>query len=530
MSDTKKVASMAEEKEVPAADAADANAADDAADPAQEEGENEDGGDGAEVELSPMQTLAETRIMAGESVLLLGPGGTGKSFLLRRVVEKLRAAGKVVAITAMTGLAGYHIGGSTLHSFAGIGLGEGTVDELVRRVRYRGYARRQWQQVDVLVVDEISMLSHQLFDKLDKIGGALRRNREEPWGGLQLIGCGDFLQLPPIQRKRTPGGKSSYCFEAQSFSDVFRPANTIVFEHNFRQGGDAFLPAILTDVRRGELSARSKQLLGACVHKTVPAGLGVDPVCVFARRAQVDQMNAERMRSLPDPMRQYRHRFHANRKLRKDTATKLHQSMLRSLPCDDVLRLKVGTQVMHICNDRHIQKHNGSMGVVVGFNAAMGHLPTVKFTDGTVHTIRTNAWETPDKSASVAQIPLIQAFAVTIHKIQGSTLDYARINVGSSLFEYNQMYVALSRLRTLEGLFLMDFDASRAMAHPAALGFYQKLEKQQQQQKARRLKRGRQPADTTMAEMAGETFVIEEEEEGRNKRQRDIRSFFYKPE
>jgi ATP-dependent DNA helicase PIF1 len=472
-------------------------------------------------ELSPMQTKAEALALARENVLLLGPGGTGKSFLIRRLVQKLRAMGLTVAVTAMTGLAAFNVGGGTLHSFAGVGLGEGTLEELIKRVRVRPYSRNNWRNTDVLIIDEISMLSAELCTTLDEIGRVLRRS-DEPWGGLQVIGCGDFLQLPPVRAK--------YCFESDAFHATFSARGSLVFERNFRQGSDPLLQRILTEVRNGDLSAESVAILEACTRKVVPPHLNIDPVHVFPRCKEVEWHNIECMAKLDGPEHKYKHRFLAADGMPKKTKDKLQFVMLKSAPCCDELVLKIGGQVMFVCNDRRIQKHNGSMGIVTAFEPRT-NLPVVTFEDGMVHTIGYNSWETPDHKARITQIPLIQAFALTVHKIQGATLECARISVGRSLFEYNQMYVALSRLRTLAGLFLLHFDASKAMAHPDAVKYYTDLtarraalateaaKKQQQQQ---------QQANNTET-LGDEEFVVVEASAGGGGgggMQTDIRAFF----
>ena len=226
-------------------------------------------------------------------MLVLGPGGTGKSYLIRRVVEQLREQGKTVAVTALTGLAAFHIGGTTLHSFAGIGLGDGTLDSLVKRVRMRTASRRNWTDTDVLVIDEVSMLSKELFEVLDGVARILRRCPDEPWGGLQVLGSGDFCQLPPV--------RAQYCFDSERFSELFAPNACVLLETNFRQGTDEVLQRILAEVRQGQLSPLSIAVLTACTTKVVPASLDIDPVYIAATRRQVDAENDTRMSKLAGP-------------------------------------------------------------------------------------------------------------------------------------------------------------------------------------------------------------------------------------
>ena len=431
-------------------------------------------------QLSQTQIAAAQQAEAGHSVLVLGPGGTGKSYLIQHIVGKLRAQGKTVAVTAMTGLAAFHIGGTTLHSFAGIGLGEGSLDSIIKRVRMRANTRHNWVNTDVLVVDEISMLSHELFDVLDGVARCIRRCPHEPWGGLQVIGVGDFYQLPPVRAK--------YCFDSATFSELFPPLSCVELTTNFRQGGDALLQGILTELRQGDLSPQSSAILTACTTKVVSSTIGIDPVYIAATRRQVDEENLTRMAALSGPEHKFRHVFLPPRGMPAAAAENVHQSMLRGVPCADELVLKIGAQVMYICNSPYIGKHNGSVGIVRSFRAFGGGgeggggfnpLPVVEFADGTTHVIDAHDWKTADNKVTFRQIPLILAFALTIHKIQGATLDCARIDAGRSLFEANQMYVALSRLRTIEGLYLTDFDPSRVLVHEDAVRFYAELREAQ---------------------------------------------------
>ena len=484
--------------------------------------EEEDGLVNEGAGLSASQAEALRHVMAGQSTLILGGGGTGKSYLIEYLVGKLRAQKKTVAVTAMTGLAAFNIGGSTVHSFAGIGLGTCPVDALIKKVRSRPNSRRNWVDTDVLVIDEISMMSKELFDVLDTVGRVVRRCTDEPWGGLQVIGVGDFGQLPPV--------RADYCFDSPMFPHVFSHRSTVQLTTNFRQNEDPALRGILAEIRQGKLSPQSIAILTACTTKVVPPNLGIDPTYIAATRRQVDGENQTRMAALPGEERRYRHVFLPPRGMPAAAAETLHQSMLRGVPCADELVLKVGAQVMYLCNSSAINKHNGSMGIVRSFRhfgrgpgtqggvqggvqggaqggaqgagqggAAGGigsgigsglgggsgsglfnPLPVVEFSDGTTHVIDVHDWRTPDNKATFRQIPLILAFALTIHKIQGATLDYARIDAGRSLFEANQMYVALSRLRSIKGLYLTEFDPSRVLVHEAAVRFYVDLQEAQQ--------------------------------------------------
>ena len=299
--------------------------------------EGEEGEEEEEVELSPKQREAERRALAGENILLLGPAGTGKSFLLRRLVTQFEAMGRRVAVTAYTGLAARNVGGSTLHSFAGIGLGNGKIEDLIKKVKRNRWSRQKWHSTQVLIIDEISMVSAELFNLLNEVGQAVRYCRSKFWGGIQIIGCGDFSQLPPI--------RAEYCFKWPEFHKMFPKKTCIVFERNFRQGSDMVLQRILNEVRCGRLSKRSIKILDACTHKEVPVELNIDPVHIYPRKRQVEWYNRECMAKIDEEEHVFVHSFRAHHSMRESTKTSLHKSMLKSCPCPDILVLKIGAQV-----------------------------------------------------------------------------------------------------------------------------------------------------------------------------------------
>jgi ATP-dependent DNA helicase PIF1 len=425
------------------------------------------------MELSKGQQQALDIAREGHNICILGEGGVGKSVVIEEIFKHFTERGKQVVKTASTGCAGYLIGGSTLHSWAGIGKGEEPVEQLIKIIQGKFGVQSRWWSTDVLIVDEISMIGAELLEKLDIIGRTLR-NPSLPFGGIQVVGSGDFLQLPPV--------KAEYGFKAPCYFKVFPVARNVVLKQNFRQRGDPTYRRILSEVRLGILTPKSLKLLLKCVVDRDDDDPD-SPVRIYPLRAQARDYNAYRMKKLTGDSHHFRHKWSTRPGVSKKASRTVHAHMLRNVPCEDVLELKVGTRVMHTCNDAPLV--NGSTGVVVRFTEA--GLPVVEFDIGITLTVAVHGWEATDKTGTLSQLPLILAWAVTIHKIQGATLMRARIDVGHSIFDFNQIYVALSRVMTLgvpyeddrlgmkSGLELVALDPSRIRAHPEAMGFYAML-------------------------------------------------------
>jgi ATP-dependent DNA helicase PIF1 len=423
-----------------------------------------------EMKLTTTQELAYSYMVKGLNVCLTGSAGTGKSECIKRF-RKLYQGRRVIATTSTTGISAILIGGTTLHSYLGIGLGTGSIGALTSKILKKSYLRKRWKQLQTLIIDEISMLSPDLFDKLEAIARAVR-NDSRPFGGIQLVVSGDYSQLPVV-------GEDNFCFEAETWEKCID--KTVYLKENVRQT-DLEFQNCLSEVRMGKLSRESKEFLKSCCGKKLTNDYGIKPTKIFATNAEVDEMNDEELDTLGEDEREFK-QYDMESELYifvpdKEYVLGKHR---KSCPAPEVLQLCEGAQVMLVWNlDMDSQLVNGSRGVVTGF---VEDLPLVKFLDGQERVIDYNTWDIEEgdqKIMSITQIPLKIAYSITAHKSQGATLDYAIVDM-SNIFTYGQAYVALSRVRTKSGLSIKGLDFKKIKTHPKAIEYYKGLEKVESQ-------------------------------------------------
>jgi len=413
--------------------------------------------------LNEEQEAVMNEIDKKHNVFITGPGGTGKSFLIKHIKRYLEEKSKVVAVTSLTGMASLLIGegARTIHSWSGIGIGNRSVDDYFNFIRVKNKkAREAWRRTDVLIIDEISMMSDELFEKLDMLGKLLRWENSKPFGGIQILCFGDFYQLPPINTK--------FVFESPLWNQTLD--SVVSLDTIYRQKDPSF-QKMLNEVRSGEVSDETDELLKSRLNLDYSSE-EIQPTKIFSRRDMVDKINSEGLNKIEGESRLYK--IVTKGKVHNDSIKKALERMDDSAQYEKELVLKVGAQVMLIANvNQELGLVNGRLGIVTDMNALW---VTVRFKCGYETKIDTHEWKLEDnENISRCQIPLILAYAITIHKCQGSTLDSAFIDIGSSIFEYGQAYVALSRVKSIDALYLNSYSRKVIRAHPKVIEYYESL-------------------------------------------------------
>lgn len=384
------------------------------------------------------QGIALEIMLSGESVLLTGPAGAGKTFVLNQFIKFAKADGKHVSVTATTGLAATHLGGTTIHSWAGIGvmdeLPSGFADHVAK-------GRREIiEKTDVLIIDEISMLHDYRLDMVDDACRLVRKKPDVPFGGIQVIMSGDFFQLPPINRGESRGGGFVV------HSNVWRELDPVIcyLEEQHRQDDEVLLD-ILNALRAGEIRRHHAEKLLARIETVPPKGQVLTELHTV--NIDVDRMNDTRLDELDGDELFYTQTTTG--------AANYVENLQRSVLAPATLRLKKGALVMSVKNAADRKYANGSIGTVIDFEPVTEY-PVVQFQSGRTVTMAPDSWELRDgdkKRASITQIPLRLAWAITVHKSQGMTLDAARIDLRKAFVE-GMGYVALSRVKNLDNLYL----------------------------------------------------------------------------
>jgi ATP-dependent DNA helicase PIF1 len=441
------------------------------------------------MELSREQKIAFDKYIKGDNIFITGPGGSGKSELIRMIYKHANNSFKTIHVTALTGCAAILLNckARTLHSWAGIGLGNGTIEQLTLKIRNNKSLKQIWKYTDVLVVDEVSMLSMKLFNILNFIGKSVRKN-QLPFGGIQLIFSGDFYQLPPVGDKDDIDTQR-FCFESDEWYSVFHRDCQIELKKIFRQT-DEIYSSILNQIREGIIKKKVNEFLLNYVGRGIEATLISKPTKLFPTKNKVEQINLAEMSALTGEEKEYRIEYVKDLEMSKnekevrrnfnDRDTQLELDFLAgNLMCEKEMKLKIGAQVMCIINIKSEQGDilicNGSQGIIIEF-CSVSKSPIVLFNNGVKRNMVRHIWLS-DKipGIGVSQIPLILCWALTIHKSQGASLDAAEIDVGSGIFECGQTYVALSRVKSLQGLYLTSFDFRRIKINKKVKEYYDSL-------------------------------------------------------
>jgi len=426
-----------------------------------------------------MQETALKILKSGQNVFLTGSAGTGKTYILNEYILYLKSRKIIPTVVAPTGIAASHLNGQTIHSFFSLGIRDSIDEYFISNLLEKKYLQTRFKKLKVLIIDEISMVSPNVFTAIDMILQAFKQN-DEAFGGVQVILSGDFFQLPPISQSN-----DSKRFAWQSPSWKALDLQTCYLEKKFRQD-DNQLIFVLDEIRSGQISQKTYDILNDRHQKDL--NIEFTPTKLYTHNMDVDRINNDELSRLESPS----FAFNYESEGAKSNIEKLFKSAL----VQEELTLKKDAVVMFIKNNPEKYYINGTTGVVIDFSKDDKKLPIVKLSNGYVIKVEYEDWSIEnDKgkvSAKISQIPLKLAWAITIHKSQGMTLDAAQIDL-SKTFEVGQGYVALSRIKNIEGLKLMGFNEKALSVDPVILSIdprikqaskkaYDKIEAQDEKQ------------------------------------------------
>ena len=431
--------------------------------------------------LSHEQELAFNKYIERKNIFITGPGGSGKTQLIRQIYRHGGCYKKRIQVCALTGCAAVLLecSAKTIHSWSGVGLASGSIESIIQKIRANRRSTAAWLQTDVLIIDEVSMMSLKMFDLLDAIGRAIRGNYSSPFGGIQLIFSGDFYQLPPVGEKEDPD-TMRFCFESEDWFRVFPLDCHIQLVKIFRQIGDDVYVGMLNQIRKGFIKRKTAATLMTFVGREPEPGSDIIITEIYPIKRRVEYINSMKMEELIGKEKEYTMRFIQPDSSSRTTVEQELNYIKSNIMCNPVLKLKVGAQVMCIVNisddaQEHLILCNGSQGKVVKFDE-LTDLPIIKFDNGIIMKMDYHVWTSETvPGVGVSQIPLILSWAITIHKAQGATLLHAKIDIGCGVFESGQTYVALSRVKSLDGLYLTSFDISKITVNRKVHEFYEML-------------------------------------------------------
>ncbi len=384
------------------------------------------------------QTQALKILKSKQNIFLTGSAGTGKTFLLNKFIEYLKREKIRVSVTASTGIAATHLGGRTIHSWSGMRIENKLDDKQVRKLLRDEKLRDRIRNAEVLIIDEISMLDAKRLDLLNKICQAAR-GPFLSFGGLQVVMCGDFFQLPPVNKK-----KEEVEFAYKSYAWEEAKIKVCYLDQQYRQNDLEFVD-VLNGIRENKASEDILNKLKTRLFKKIDCS--IEPTKLYTHNADVDEINNSELAKIHEKKMIYR--------MDSKGPEKIITFLKKNCLAPEELSLKLGAIAMFVKNNFREGYVNGTLGKVVGFDKS--NLPIVKTKSGCKITATPVSWELEENGeviAEIRQIPLRLAWAITVHKSQGMSLDAAEIDLSKS-FECGMGYVALSRVRRLDGIKLM---------------------------------------------------------------------------
>ena len=446
------------------------------------------------MELSNEQMYVFNKFKKGENLFVSGQAGTGKTHLIKYMINYMKEQNIKHHVCAMTGTAALLLSNetTTLHSWAGIGICNGERHKIINSALKKRKKVLNWLFPRVLIIDEVSMMSLKVFEIVENLARKTRKT-EIPFGNIQVLFTGDFYQLPPVETFGEPDTKK-FCFESLVWKKVFKMENHIELENIFRQL-DPVYKSILSEIRTGQISEKNIVILEKCKNRVKE---NKTPTKIFPIRTKVDFVNKNEFKkilekefvfecvvktdckiyienNMPIP-KEYLINYEM---LSNEEQNYELQQFVTNSNMQTIVRLKKGALVMCTANiDLEQGICNGSQGVVVDILEET-EIPVVQFYNVEKPKMIVPFYRQHDEypNLAIGQIPLMLAWAITIHKTQGATLDMAEIDVGSSVFEYGQTYVALSRIKTLEGLYIDNFDPSKIKSNKKVSDFYGTFQK-----------------------------------------------------
>ena len=407
------------------------------------------------------QEQALAILKSGRNTFLTGSAGTGKTYVLNQYINYLKARRIPVSITASTGIAATHLEGTTIHAWSGIGIKNSLSPRQLRDLKTKKYLKKHMEKTKVLIIDEISMLHARQLDLVNQVIRSFREN-EEPFGGLQLVLCGDFFQLPPIGDS-SESSRDKFSFMSASWLDA--KLTLCYLTEQFRQSDNEFSD-ILNEIRSGSVSAGATERLNASMEKKINGSsekeLSEGSTRLYTHNIDVDRVNQDQLKGLEGRTKTFDSKLKGN--------LKLGETISKSIMAPPVLQLKEEAKVMFVKNNYEKGYLNGSMGKVIRFDKE--GIPLVRLTNGMNLKAEPEEWRVEDETGkllvSYTQVPLRLAWAITVHKSQGMTLDSAVMDLGKT-FERGQGYVALSRVKSLDGLKLLGLNDTALQVDPLAL-------------------------------------------------------------